>query len=48
MKKCHRNREIPVVHLKRFSLVKIFAHKIFTSQKLKIGFWGKKAVLVIF
>ena len=33
MKKCHRNREIPVVHLKRFSLVKIFAHKIFTTQK---------------
>ena len=33
MKKCHRNRKILVVHLKRFSLVKIFAHKIFTSQK---------------
>ena len=33
MKYCHRNRKIPVVHLKRFSLVKIFALKIFTTQK---------------
>ena len=32
--KMSQKQKIPIVHLKRFSLVKIFAHKIFTTQKL--------------
>ena len=31
--KMSQKQKIPVVHLKRFSLVKIFALKIFTTQK---------------
>ena len=33
MKKMSQKQKITVVDLKRFSLVKIFTHKLFASQK---------------
>ena len=43
--KMSKKQKIPVVHLKRFSLAKIFAYKIFTSQKfskMTKTTWGKQ------
>ena len=45
-------QKIPIVHLERFSLVKIFAHKIFTTQNLTVcnveahakSVWGSELV----